>query len=183
MYTSELFGSEDPWSESETRDIHIGIDIGGAVGTALHAVADGIVHSCGYNAADLDYGHVVVLEHRLNNETVWALNGHLSKESIVGRRPGDRVAAGEVVGWIGGEAENGGWPPHVHYQLSLIEPETHDMPGVVSDAQHADALKTYPDPRDVLGMLYEGDGLFEAADGGGGGGGGKEVEMKFDDSA
>jgi hypothetical protein len=35
------------------------------------------------------------------------------------------------------------------------------MPGVVSTAQHKKALETYPDPRMVLGSLYEGDGLFE----------------------
>ena len=50
----------------------------------------------------------------------------------------------------------------MHFQLSLIEPETHDMPGVVSTAQHAQALLDYPDPRMVMGEhLWEGDGLFE----------------------
>jgi hypothetical protein len=38
------------------------------------------------------------------------------------------------------------------------------MPGVVSTVQHANALRTFPDPRLVLGQLYEGDGLFEASD-------------------
>lgn len=50
----------------------------------------------------------------------------------------------------------------VHFQLSLVEPETHDMPGVVSTAQHAAALRDYPDPRLMLGPLYEGDELFES---------------------
>ena len=68
-----------------------------------------------------------------------------------------------------------GAPRQVHFQLSLLEPPTHDMPGVVSDSQHAEALRTYPDPRDVLGVLYEGDGLFEA---GCSSGGGKDVEVK-----
>lgn len=59
-------------------------------------------------------------------------------------------------------AAAGGWPPHVHFQLSWEEPETHDMPGVVSNTQHASALRTYPDPRIVLGAeLYKGEGLFE----------------------
>ena len=49
----------------------------------------------------------------------------------------------------------------MHFQLSVVEPETHDMPGVVSASQHAEALEVYPDPRMVLGPLYEGDGLFE----------------------
>ena len=89
--------------------------------------------------------------------TPWALAGHLSGASIEGKAPGDRVCAGECLGWIGAEHENGGWPPHVHYQLSLTEPKTHDMPGVVTQAQRAAALREYPDPRMVLGPLYEGE--------------------------
>lgn len=62
MYTSELFTSADPWADGvppeEQRDIHIGVDVGGPVGTAVHAVADGVLHSVGYNPAPLDYGHV-----------------------------------------------------------------------------------------------------------------------------
>lgn len=166
MYTSDLFGagSSDPWCDpGERRDIHIGIDVGGPVGTAVHAVADGVVHSCGYNAAALDYGHVVVVEHVLNGRRVWALLGHLSAASTEGRCAGDAVAAGDVVGWLGAETENGGWPPHVHFQLSLIEPATHDMPGVVGNAQHAQAMRDYPDPRMCLGRLYEGgdEGVIE----------------------
>jgi len=72
--------------------------------------------------------------------------------------------SGQVVGWLGDKTENGGWPSHVHFQLSLLEPETHDMPGVVASSQHAESLKIYPDPRMVLGPLYEGDGLFEVTD-------------------
>ena len=50
--------------------------------------------------------------------------------------------------------KNGGWPPHVHFQLSLIEPKTCDLPGVVSEENHEVALKVFPDPRHVLGNLY-----------------------------
>ena len=60
--------------------------------------------------------------------------------------------------FFGGEAENGGWPPHVHFQLSLERPATHDMPGVVSADDHQKALETFPDPRWVLGDLYAGSG-------------------------
>ena len=54
----------------------------------------------------------------------------------------------------GSEEVNGGWPPHVHFQLSLKEPETHDMPGVVEQEARESALEIYPDPRLVLGLLY-----------------------------
>ena len=55
---------------------------------------------------------------------------------------------------IANESENGGWEPHLHFQLSIIEPETHDLPGVVSIQDSAIALKLYPDPRLVLGPIY-----------------------------
>ena len=163
MYETDLFGSDDPWAAaSETRDIHVGVDIGGDAGTPIHSIADGVIHSCGYNPAKGDYGHVIVTEHDLGGECgrVWMLYGHLSKESTAGKKAGDAVQRGAVLGWLGDVHENGGWPPHVHFQLSLVEPETHDLPGVVSNAKHAEALKIYPDPRQVLGPLYDGE-FFE----------------------
>ena len=68
--------------------------------------------------------------------------------SSVGKR-------GAVLGWLGDTHENGGWPAHVHFQLSLVEPATHDMPGVVSAAQRDRARLEYPDPRLIAGMLYK----------------------------
>ena len=60
-----------------------------------------------------------------------------------------------MVQWHATVHENGGWPiPHVHFQLSVKEPATHDMPGVVSAEQRDDARRDYPDPRLVLGPLY-----------------------------
>ena len=29
---------------------------------------------------------------------------------------------GEVIGWMGDKHENGGWFPHTHFQLMLLEP-------------------------------------------------------------
>lgn len=121
MYNTDLFadvgdGAAAAWADTEKgerRDIHMGIDVGGPVETPLLAVADGVVHSAGYNAADGDYGNVFVLEHELCGRRVWALHGHLSAASVAGKKPGDRVSRGEVVGWLGAESENGGWPPHV----------------------------------------------------------------------
>jgi hypothetical protein len=44
--------------------------------------------------------------------------------------------------------------PHVHFQLSIEPPETHDMPGAVALADRNKALVQYPDPRWVLGEIY-----------------------------
>lgn len=146
MYSTELFAG--------VRDVHVGIDIGAPVGEPIHAFWDGAVHLFGYNAAPGDYGYTLVTHHVLHGRDVWALHGHLSARSIAGRTPGQPIARGEVIAWVGDRHENGGWNPHLHFQLSLVRPEVPDLPGAVSDADRATALEIYPDPRLVLGPLY-----------------------------
>lgn len=146
MYRTELFGG--------VRDVHVGIDIGAPASEPVHAFHDGEVHLFGYNGAPGDYGFTLVTHHVLNGRDVWALHGHLSARSIEGKAPGQRVARGEVIAWIGDRHENGGWNPHLHFQLSIVRPEVPDMPGAVRDEDRAAALATYPDPRLVLGPLY-----------------------------
>jgi murein DD-endopeptidase MepM/ murein hydrolase activator NlpD len=158
MYTTELFGG--------VRDVHIGLDIGAPVETPVYAFFDGIIHSFGNNTEDGSYGPTIITEHYLSlpevvgsqnfgpKTKVWALHGHLSSDSLTGLEIGSQIKAGEMIARIGSEEVNGGWPPHVHFQLSFVEPETHDMPGVVSQEDREDALKVYPDPRLVLGLVY-----------------------------
>ena len=146
MYNTELFGG--------TRLIHMGIDIGGPVGTPCMAFADGEVSHFGYNQEPGDYGNVVITQHDIGGTSVWALYGHMDAASIKGKTVGQKVSAGEVIAWFGDRHENGGWEPHLHFQLSLVEPETHDLPGVVAPEDREQALLDYPDPRLVLGPLY-----------------------------
>ena len=146
LYNTELFGGE--------RNVHMGIDIGGPVGTPCMAFMDGEISHFGYNPAAGDYGNVIITKHEIGGVPIWALYGHLDASSIEGKRVGKRVEAGEVVAWFGNFEENGGWEPHLHFQLSLVEPETHDMPGVVAPEDREHALTIYPDPRNVLGPLY-----------------------------
>ena len=80
--------------------------------------------------------------------------GHLSAESIKGKKIGQNISRGEVICWMGDKHENGGWESHLHFQLSINEPETHDMPGVVDPQNRDEALENYPDPRLVLGPIY-----------------------------
>jgi len=146
IYVQELFSGE--------RRIHLGIDLGGPVGVAVHAFASGEVCYSGYNPADGDYGHVVVTRHRIEGRTVFALFGHLSEPTLGLSPVGRRFQQGEVLGWLGDRHENGGWPPHVHVQLSWDDPGIHDMPGAATAEQRAELLGRYPDPRIVLGPLY-----------------------------
>ena len=118
------------------------------------AFADGEISHFGYNPADGDYGNVVITKHLLDGVPLWALYGHLNASSIEGKTVGQKVSAGDVICGIGDKHENGGGEPHLHFQLSLVEPETHDMPGVVAPQDRDWALEIYPDPRNVLGPLY-----------------------------
>jgi murein DD-endopeptidase MepM/ murein hydrolase activator NlpD len=118
------------------------------------AFADGEISHFGYNPADGDYGNVVITKHLLDGVSLWALYGHLDAASISNKRVGQPVSAGEEICWMGDKHENGGWEPHLHFQLSLVEPETHDLPGVVAPKDRPQALLDYPDPRLVLGSIY-----------------------------
>lgn len=146
IYTQDLFAGR--------RSLHVGIDLGGPAGTAVHAFAAGRILFVGVNPAPGDYGPTIVTEHELDGAPLWALHGHLAVASLERRSPGDAFASGDVLGHLGAEAENGGWPPHVHFQLSRVRPTTHDLPGAVDPADRARALADYPDPRIVLGPIY-----------------------------
>ena len=146
MYEQALFDG--------ARTLHVGVDLGAPAGSEVRAFADGVVFAAGANPEPGDYGHVIVTEHALGSHTVWALHGHLSAASLHGWEAGAAFTAGQRLGWLGDEQENGGWPPHLHFQLSLLRPSTHDMPGVVAPSERDAALRRYPDPRLVLGALY-----------------------------
>jgi len=146
MYNSEIFRGK--------RSLHVGIDIGGPVGTPCMSFMDGEISHFGYNPKPGDYGYVIITKHSIDDQNVWALYGHLDSKSVEGKFVGQTISAGETVGWFGDSGENGGWEPHLHFQLSLVQPETHDMPGVVAPEDRDQALKDYPDPRLVLGPLY-----------------------------
>ena len=136
------------------RDIHVGIDIGCPVGTPVHAFADGEVFLFAYNPAPGDYGYTLITRHDLPERPLYALHGHLARRSVEGKQVGQRFRAGDVIAWVGDKHENGGWNPHLHFQLGIEAPKACDMPGVVSEKDRAEALRLYPDPRTVLGPLY-----------------------------
>ena len=150
MYTQALFGGE--------RTIHVGLDIGGPAMTPLFAFEDGIIHSFADNDEDGSYGPTIITEHQLviegQRRSIWLLHGHLSRQSLVGLNVGTRINKGDQIASIGEEHENGGWPPHVHLQLSFVEPSKPDLQGVVSPENREQALEMYPDPRNILGNLY-----------------------------
>ena len=138
MYTAPLFEGQ--------RTVHMGIDLGGPVGTPVHAFFDGTVHDLANHQADGDYGPTLITRHQLGDTILYALHGHLSAQSLDDKKRGQVVKRGECLGWLGSEEENGGWPPHVHFQLSLVAPENCDYPGVVAPKRRGIRLNALPGP-------------------------------------
>lgn len=139
---------------AEERNVHLGIDLGAPVHTAIYAPCKGTVAFVGYNELKGDYGWCLITRHVLQGVEIYFLFGHLSAETAQINKVGAAFEKGAVLGYLGDESENGGWPPHVHFQLSFRKPVTHDLPGVCTESQREQCLKEFPDPRLVLGKIY-----------------------------
>jgi 4-aminobutyrate aminotransferase-like enzyme/Ser/Thr protein kinase RdoA (MazF antagonist) len=113
-YQGDQFRTDAP----EPRSVHVGIDLFIDADTPVCAMLPGTVLSVVDNDAAYDYGPTVVLQHEAGDAgPFWVLYGHLSRRTLTTVRPGQQVAAGDVVGFIGDHTVNGGWSPHVHVQV------------------------------------------------------------------
>src|SRR5882672_1828147 len=160
LYTSALFGSNGKPTD-ERRTVHLGIDLQVAPGSAVRAPLDGVVHAFANNKEPLDYGPVVILRHALPNiaggpQEFFTLYGHLSMASLAGLRIGQNIARSQKFAEVGATAENGGWAPHLHFQIisDLLEYGT-DFPGVARASERSVWTSLSPDPNLLLGVPAE----------------------------
>ena len=136
---------------SETRTLHLGVDLWLTAGSSVHAVLPGRVHSCQNNAAFGDYGPTVILEHALEGRVFYTLYGHLALESLDVSPVGRVMQAGDVLGWLGTPKVNVGWPPHLHFQIITdLMGCSGDYPGVCKPSEAAQWLARCPDPNLLL---------------------------------
>ena len=155
MYEAELFtGGQDP------RTIHMGIDIGAAEGTPIFSPLAGEIWGAENLLADGDYGGTLILKFRSEeagqSSDFFMLFGHLSRATVARWSAGAKVEKGDLLGWLGGKSENGGWNPHLHWQLSRLEPLKVDLPGAVSRSNHEIAKLVFPDPTELLRLAIAG---------------------------
>jgi len=153
LYSSPLFGSHRDRT-AERRTVHLGVDLFVPPGTSLRAPFDGLVHTVANRAAGLDYGPLVILRHETTDgDTFFTLYGHLTKETLTRLEPGRRVWKGQEFARVGTSHENGGWTPHLHFQiiLDLLELGA-DFPGVAYASQRAVWISLSPDPNLLLGI-------------------------------
>lgn len=101
----------------ERRTVHLGIDVFAPAGTPLRAPLPGVVEVVACNADPLDYGHTLFLRHQVEGLQFWTLYGHLAGTLPGLCRPGQAVAAGQVLAHLGDWHENGGWAAHLHFQV------------------------------------------------------------------
>ncbi|CAN5640661.1 hypothetical protein BH10BDE1_BH10BDE1_11400 [soil metagenome] len=144
MYETTLFKSAE-----EPRTVHMGLDIGAAEGTPVFAPLDGEIWGADVLPSAGDYGGTVIVK-TAGERPLYMLFGHLS--TLTARRwsKAQRVDKGELLGWLGSKAENGGWNPHLHWQISWLEPVKVDLPGAVAKSRWAIATRVFADPTPLL---------------------------------
>ena len=86
---------------------HMGIDVAAPKNTAVKSAADGSVISAGYT---VETGYSIAVQHPNNVVTIYKHN------SVLLRREGDNVKAGEAIAIIGNSGENT-TGPHIHFEL------------------------------------------------------------------
>ncbi len=157
VYTSPAFLSEGN-DGPEARTVHLGLDLFLPPGAHVFAPLGGVVHSFRDNAAALDYGPTVILRHIVDDGrlTFFTLYGHLDRESVAWLQPGQPISAGNPVGRVGDSGVNGGWPPHLHFQIvtDLLEQQG-DFPGVARPSQRSVWKNLSPDPNLIARIPLE----------------------------
>jgi murein DD-endopeptidase MepM/ murein hydrolase activator NlpD len=103
---SPFGGRTDPFSGEGA--IHTGVDLEAAMGTSVHAAADGIVVHADWEGG---YGRLIIIDHGNGVQTYY---GHLSTFGVV---PGQEVRRGDVIARSG--ASGRVTSPHLHYEVRL----------------------------------------------------------------
>lgn len=111
---------------------HAGVDIAAPSGTPIRAMADGVVRATKVSAWD---GLTTVVAHE-GGLTTW-----YTHQSRFGVRPGQRVEAGQVIGYVGSSGNSTG--PHLQLNVAV-----NDVP--------YDPLGWFGGPRRTVASLCEG---------------------------
>jgi len=103
---------------------HQGIDFPVAAGTRVGAAGRGVTQFAGWNSGG--YGNLVIIQHRLGFQTWYA---HLSN---VTTHPGEAVAGGTRIGFVGSTGHSTG--PHMHFEVRLNGTPINPMPRLLGRA-------------------------------------------------
>ena len=141
-------------TNSDERNIHIGLDLWMNESATIHAALDGSIHSFQNNTALGDYGPTIILSHEIEGIKFHTLYGHLSEASLIGKKVGDIVKKGERIATLGLSTINGDYAPHLHFQIIIdMEGKVGDYPGVCSEKTLPFYKSNCPDPNILLKIV------------------------------
>jgi len=130
---------------ADFRNIHLGMDFWTSAGTPVFAPLAGEIHSFQVNEGAGNYGPTIILYHP--TEKIYTLYGHLAISDLAHLEVGASIAKGQLICHLGKQAENGGWPPHLHFQLIRdMQGLKGDYPGVCSQRDLTYYANNCPDP-------------------------------------
>ncbi len=138
-------------TNSDERNIHIGLDLWINESAPIHAALDGTLHSFQNNTALGDYGPTIILAHEIDGIKFHTLYGHLSEASLNGKKVGDVIKKGAQIANLGLPPINGDYAPHLHFQIIIdMEGKTGDYPGVCNEKTLSFYKSNCPDPNLLL---------------------------------
>jgi murein DD-endopeptidase MepM/ murein hydrolase activator NlpD len=109
---------------------HKGVDFAAPMGTKVRVTSDGVISLVGKQSG---YGNVIMVRHQGRYSTVY---GHLSRFAK-GLHSGQRVAQGEVIGYVGMTGLATG--PHLHYEFRVSGLQRDPLRVALPDAQPLDS--------------------------------------------
>lgn len=155
VYTTDAFDRMGNLGK-ESRTVHLGVDFWLPAETPIHALFEGEVVTAVYRDIDKDYGGLIILKHNIQELEFYTLYGHLSKNSVTDLKVGTIIKKGDTIGFLGDFSENGGWYPHLHFQImhSLLDFKD-DFIGVAYHSELEVWKGICPDPN----LLFNTEGL------------------------
>ena len=104
--TSGFGMRKSPFEEDDSEHFHRGLDIANALGTPVHATADGIVRVSSWQGG---FGRLVVIDHTRGFQTYY---GHNSQILV---KVGEHVKRGQIISYMGTSGRSTGY--HLHYEV------------------------------------------------------------------
>lgn len=92
------------------------MDLAAPSGTPIYAVADGVVATTKTSGYNTGWGSYVIINHTLpNGRRAQTLSAHMSRVAVT---PGQKVSAGDVIGYVGTTGNVTG--PHLHIEVTGV---------------------------------------------------------------
>ncbi|MGE3192546.1 MAG: M23 family metallopeptidase [Dehalococcoidia bacterium] len=107
--TSDYGWRDDPYTGK--RAFHSGTDWATDEGTAILALADGVVTFAGPSGT---YGNLIIIEHTIGGERIASAYAHMWPSGVL-VSVGDRVVAGQHIGNVGSAGKSTG--AHLHFEI------------------------------------------------------------------